>query len=448
MVAVIVIIAIGGTIAVGAVKGWFSDEADTLAVAEEVTGIASVERNGVSFELEKDAVLKDGDKIISNEKAEVLIKSGGNTYKMAENSEAVLGQSGDGAYTMELSAGEVFTVLEEGENFGGMTAQGRQITADGTVFSVNVQTGSMGVNVFEGDVSAEKESSSVTAAAGESISVVGEDMQVIALDIVSLNQFNLENAIEAGKTRELCFTEEEFNKVISDREAEAEEPGDAEDGEDDGASSGNDSQGEDKSGSGAKNPASSSSQASDNKGGNSSSGNGSSGNSSGSNGNSSSGGNQGNSSSGSNQSGSSGGSSSVKYDYNCTIEIRCDTILNNMDKLDKSKVGYVPSNGIILSKTTVGFNQGETVYDVLSRICKAKNIQMEASWTPAYGSYYVEGINHLYEFDCGSLSGWMYKVNGWFPNYGCSSYTLKDGDTIVWTYTCEGLGADVGASMS
>ena len=89
MVAVIVIIAIGGTIAVGAVKGWFSDEADTLAVAEEVTGIASVERNGVSFELEKDAVLKDGDKIISNEKAEVLIKSGGNTYKMAENSEAV-----------------------------------------------------------------------------------------------------------------------------------------------------------------------------------------------------------------------------------------------------------------------------------------------------------------------------------------------------------------------
>ena len=38
----------------------------------------------------------------------------------------------------------------------------------------------------------------------------------------------------------------------------------------------------------------------------------------------------------------------------------------------------------------------------------------------------------------------MYKVNGWFPNYGCSSYYLEDGDTIVWTYTCNGLGADVG----
>ena len=37
----------------------------------------------------------------------------------------------------------------------------------------------------------------------------------------------------------------------------------------------------------------------------------------------------------------------------------------------------------------------------------------------------------------------MYKVNGWFPNYGCSSYYLKDGDVIEWVYTCD-LGKDVG----
>ena len=58
-----------------------------------------------------------------------------------------------------------------------------------------------------------------------------------------------------------------------------------------------------------------------------------------------------------------------------------------------------------------------------------------------YGSYYIEGINNLYEFDCGNQSGWMYKVNGWFPNYGCSSYNLKDGDSIVWAFTCNGLGS-------
>ena len=39
----------------------------------------------------------------------------------------------------------------------------------------------------------------------------------------------------------------------------------------------------------------------------------------------------------------------------------------------------------------------------------------------------------------------MYKVNGWFPNYGCSMYILDAGDEIVWCYTCKGLGTDVGA---
>ena len=43
---------------------------------------------------------------------------------------------------------------------------------------------------------------------------------------------------------------------------------------------------------------------------------------------------------------------------------------------------------------------------------------------------YIEGINNLYEFDCGEQSGWMYSVNGWFPNYGCSRYQLKDGDVV------------------
>ena len=62
--------------------------------------------------------------------------------------------------------------------------------------------------------------------------------------------------------------------------------------------------------------------------------------------------------------------------------------------------------------------------------------------------YYIQGINNLYEFDCGAQSGWMYKVNGWFPNYGCSKYTLEDGDDIVWCFTCNGLGADVGAEYN
>ena len=89
-------------------------------------------------------------------------------------------------------------------------------------------------------------------------------------------------------------------------------------------------------------------------------------------------------------------------------------------------------------------SEGETVFEVLQRVCSAAEIPLEYSWTPMYNSYYVEGINNLYEFDCGPESGWMYKVDGWFPNYGCSGYTLSGGENIVWCYTCNGLGADVG----
>ena len=106
---------------------------------------------------------------------------------------------------------------------------------------------------------------------------------------------------------------------------------------------------------------------------------------------------------------------------------------------------YIPEDGTILAKTTYKGTTDNTVFDALNTLCRNNDIQLEFSYTPLYASYYIEGINYLYEFDGGPQSGWMYKVNNWFPNYGCSSYYLKDGDTIVWCYTCEGLGTDVGA---
>lgn len=131
----------------------------------------------------------------------------------------------------------------------------------------------------------------------------------------------------------------------------------------------------------------------------------------------------------------------------CTFTITCSTILDNMNDLDPEKVELVPKDGIIFKKQKVQFKEGESVFDVLKRVCKDNNIHMESSWTPMYNSAYVEGINNLYEFDCGSLSGWMYKVNEWFPNYGCSRYELKNGDDVVWCYTCN-LGYDVGGGYA
>lgn len=126
----------------------------------------------------------------------------------------------------------------------------------------------------------------------------------------------------------------------------------------------------------------------------------------------------------------------------CTLTIRCDTLVGKPEDLDEAKAELVPASGLLYS-ATVSFTAGESVFDVLQRAMKEAGIPMEFTSVPVYGSAYIEGIANLYEFDCGPLSGWVYSVNGVFPNYGCSKYTLKDGDEVLWQYTCD-LGADVG----
>lgn len=133
--------------------------------------------------------------------------------------------------------------------------------------------------------------------------------------------------------------------------------------------------------------------------------------------------------------------------YTCTLSISCSTILNNMDLCDPEKKELVPEDGWILEPTVVTFYEGESVFNVLQRTCKQLKIHMEFENTPIYNSAYIEGIHNLYEFDVGELSGWMYKVNEWFPNYGCSRYQLKAGDIVNWVYTCD-LGYDVGGGYA
>ena len=131
----------------------------------------------------------------------------------------------------------------------------------------------------------------------------------------------------------------------------------------------------------------------------------------------------------------------------CTLSVRCDTILQNIGWLDEGKVDIVPKDGIILEEKTVTFYEGESVFNLIVREMKRNKIHLEFVNTPVYNSAYIEGIANIYEFDCGELSGWMYKVNDWFPNYGCSRYQIKDGDRVEWVYTCD-LGNDVGGNYS
>ena len=129
----------------------------------------------------------------------------------------------------------------------------------------------------------------------------------------------------------------------------------------------------------------------------------------------------------------------------CTISVSCATLLNNLDKISSGAQSLVPGDGWVLAPVEVELQDGETIFDVLQRVLREKGIHMEYSNSPIYSSAYIEGIANIYEFDAGELSGWMYSVNGVYPQYGCSRTAVEDGDVICWRYTCD-LGADIGGS--
>ena len=100
-----------------------------------------------------------------------------------------------------------------------------------------------------------------------------------------------------------------------------------------------------------------------------------------------------------------------------------------------------PKGKTYLPKTSYDFVSGETVYSLLTK----SGLRYEAKYYGMYGGYYVQKIEGLGEFDKGAKSGWMYRVNGVYPEVSCSEYKLRAGDDVEWLYTTD-LGKDIGAS--
>ena len=117
--------------------------------------------------------------------------------------------------------------------------------------------------------------------------------------------------------------------------------------------------------------------------------------------------------------------------------VTCESVLQNMDKLNPDKRELIPEDGIIFYSDEVKREEGDSVFDVLLREMKREKIHLEYTGVPALKSVYVEGVNNLYEFDCGESSGWIYTVNGVSPGFSCSMYEIKPGDSVVFAYTCE-----------
>ena len=476
MVAIIVAVAVSGILGVGHIKGWFDKSDESTAVLTDFRGIITLQRDGVAYATTDETVLRKGDKITCDPGATVRIALGENYISLGQNADSEIVNPVSDEFALKVNVGEAFVNTNESVS---LEFADKQIEISNAVATLSVRKGAQSISVYSGSAGEADE--------GEMLEWIGDEESVRGFSVKSLNSFNISQIRKANETKTLVFSNDDLDKLEDERfeqmhgstetatvtaateaattahtekttkkettssTTEKREPT-ATVAETTSEQTTSETQTTSEKTT-RKRPTTTrrdysvyiteasttvtetttepqtetttrprrttqtettesettrnteSTEKNDNE----------------------------------------DPEEATKEKLTCTITIRCDTILDNMDNLDPAKAPYVPDDGVILREVTVEFEEGETVFDVLNRVCKQYNIPIEYSWTPMYDSYYIEGINNLYEFDCGSESGWMYKVNGWFPNYGCSSYYLTGGETIVWCYTCNGLGEDVGA---
>jgi len=101
------------------------------------------------------------------------------------------------------------------------------------------------------------------------------------------------------------------------------------------------------------------------------------------------------------------------------------------------EASHIPAGGLILDRTEIVVNKGQTAFDQLIAAVKANSIQIE------FRGGYVAGIANIYELDHGDLSGWMYRVNGEFASVNSNEFVLSEGDFVEWLYT-RNIGKDIG----
>ena len=111
-----------------------------------------------------------------------------------------------------------------------------------------------------------------------------------------------------------------------------------------------------------------------------------------------------------------------------TLSIRCDTVAG---------IDGLPADGVMLAPVKIAFREGDTVFDALSAAAAGANLPLDIGG----GSTYIRSIGSLREFSYGTLSGWMYYVNGEAPTESCGQRKLRDGVVIEWRYTRD-MGSD------
>lgn len=100
----------------------------------------------------------------------------------------------------------------------------------------------------------------------------------------------------------------------------------------------------------------------------------------------------------------------------------------------------------ILEPVELELRPGESAWDLTKRVLEDWDIEADYDYNEDYNTVYIKSIDGLGEFDHGMKSGWMYNVNGIYPEYGAANYSLEAGDKLEWRYTKD-LGEDLGHSF-
>jgi len=91
----------------------------------------------------------------------------------------------------------------------------------------------------------------------------------------------------------------------------------------------------------------------------------------------------------------------------------------------------------ILPPIRATWGADDTVFTLLQREARARNIPVVHVGSPLLGTVYIRGIAGLFEFDHGELSGWVYRVNGEFAGIGVCRWQLQRGDVVELIFTTE-----------
>ncbi|MBQ9551652.1 MAG: DUF4430 domain-containing protein [Clostridia bacterium] len=116
-----------------------------------------------------------------------------------------------------------------------------------------------------------------------------------------------------------------------------------------------------------------------------------------------------------------------------SIAIRCDSVLPYA-----AENPAVPTDGVILNASEIALAPDSTAYDQLLLAAKLNGFTFinKSAADNDYKDAYISTLAGLSEFDYGENSGWLFAVNGKLASVGCGAYKLKDGDSVVWYYTC------------